>query len=101
SPPNGATGAPVNAQVVVQLSEPVDPISVGSSAVTVSGGGGNVAGAISVSSDQTTLTFTPTNVLAVSTSYTVGVSGFTDVAGNAAVPFTSSFSTGASGVPVT
>jgi len=101
SPPNGATGAPVNAQVVVQLSEPVDPISVGSSAVTVSGGGGNVAGAISVSSDQTRLTFTPTNVLAVSTSYTVGVSGFTDVAGNAAVPFTSSFSTGASGVAVT
>ncbi|MGO9275173.1 MAG: Ig-like domain-containing protein [Terriglobia bacterium] len=101
SPPSGASGAPVNAWVVVQLSGPINPISVGNNAITVSGGGGNVAGAITVSTDLTTLTFKPTNLLTASTTYTVGVSGFTDLAGNTVAPFTGSFGTGTSGVPVT
>ncbi|MGH8566428.1 MAG: Ig-like domain-containing protein [Gammaproteobacteria bacterium] len=96
SPPDGATGAPVNARVVVRLNEPVSALSVGSGAVSLTTAGGPLAGAISLSNDRQTLTFTPTSPLAVSTAHTVQVSGFTDVAGNAVVPFTSGFTTGAS-----
>lgn len=99
SPPNGATSVPVNAHVVVQFGEPLDPISVGNSAITVTAAGTPVAGTISLSTDGTTLTFAPTNVLAASTTYSVLVAGVTDTAGNAVVTFTSSFST--SGMTIT
>src|SRR6185437_977937 len=54
-----------------------------------SAGGTPVTGTISLSTDRTVLTFTPSSLLAVSTVYTVTVSGFEDVAGN-----------GLTGVPV-
>jgi len=98
SPANGTAGVPVNAQVVVVVSAPVSLASIGSGAITVSAGGTSVAGTISLSSDRTTLTFTPGSLLAVSTTYTVTASGFTDQAGNTVVPFTSTFTTGTSGV---
>ena len=101
SPPNGATGVPVNAHVVIQFGVQLDPISVGNSAITLSAGGTPVAGTISVSTDATTLTFAPTNLLAISTNYSVAVSGFTDTAGNTVTPFSSSFTTSSSGVAVT
>jgi YD repeat-containing protein len=101
SPANGTVGVQVNARVDVLVSAAVSAPSVGTNAITVSAGGVPVAGTISVSSDRSTVTFVPTSLLAVSTSYTVSVSGFTDQAGNAVVPFTSSFTTGTSGVPDT
>ena len=82
SPQNGSMGVPVNARVDVVMSSPINPATVGSSAITVTAGATPVAGAIAVSSDRTTLTFTPSSLLAVSTTYTVAVSGFTDQAGN-------------------
>jgi YD repeat-containing protein len=101
SPPSGTAGTPVNTQVVAVISAPVSAASVGSSAITVSAGGTPVSGTVSLSSDQTTLTFVPGGLLATSTVYTVKVSGFTDQAGNTVTPFTSTFTTGTSGTPVT
>ncbi|MGH3846549.1 MAG: Ig-like domain-containing protein [Pseudonocardiaceae bacterium] len=98
SPQDGSVGAPVNARVDVQVNEAIEPLSVSSSAIQVSAGGVAVGGTVSLSSDRTVLTFTPSSPLAVSTSYAVTVSGFTDVAGNPVSPFSSSFTTGASGV---
>jgi YD repeat-containing protein len=98
SPPAGSGDVPVNAQITVALNEPLEPASVGSSAIAVSTGGTTVLGVTSLSSDHTVLTFVPLSPLAVSTSYTVNVSGFKDVAGNLATPFTSSFTTGTSDV---
>jgi YD repeat-containing protein len=98
SPANGTSGVPVNPQVVVVVSAPVSAASVGSNAITVAAGGTPVSGAISLNGDRTTLTFVPGNLLAVSTTYTVTASGFTDQAGNTVVPFTSTFTTGTSGV---
>jgi len=98
SPPNGTTGVPVNVRVDVVMSAPVGVTSVGSNAITVSAGSTPVAGTISVSSSGTTLTFTPGSLLTASTVYTVNVSSFTDQAGNTVAPFTSSFTTGTSGV---
>ncbi len=98
SPPNGSSDAPVNAQIVAALNEPVEPASVGASAVTVSTGGITVLGTTSLSSDHTVLTFVPLSPLLVSTPYSVSISGFKDVAGNTATPFTSNFTTGTSNV---
>ena len=94
SPPNASAGAPLNTQVVAVISAPVSAVSIGSSAITVSTGGTPVSGTITLSADQTTLTFTPGGALAPTTAYTVQVSGFTDQAGNPVTPFTSTFTTG-------
>ena len=99
SPGNGAAGVPVNAVVEVGLSEAVSAASVSQSAVTVTAGGQAVAGTVTVP-NATTLLFTPASSLAVSTSYSVSVGGFTDLAGNAATAFSSSFTTGSSSTPV-
>jgi methionine-rich copper-binding protein CopC/phosphohistidine phosphatase SixA len=98
SPANGTLGVPVNPQVVVVVNAAVSAASVGSSAITVAAGGTPVNGSISLSSDRTTLAFVPSNLLTVSTAYVVTVSGFSDQAGNLVTPFSSTFSTGTSGV---
>jgi len=98
SPANGTLGVAVNPQVVVVVSAPVSAASVGSNAITVATGGTPVGGSISLSGDRTTLTFVPSSLLAVNTTYAVTVSGFTDQAGNLVTPFSSTFSTGTSAI---
>ena len=98
SPPNGAVGVPVNGRVDVRMSAPVSLASVVSGVVTLSASGTAASGTLSVSGDRMTVTFTPSGLLGVSTSYTVAVSGLTDQSGNVMVPFTSAFTTGTSGV---
>src|SRR5260370_37770746 len=94
SPPNGSVGVPLNAYVAVRLGAPVSPVTVGSSAITLSANGSNVAGAIAISADRQTVTLTPSSQLAANTGYTVTLGSFADVAGNLAAPFTSGFTTG-------
>jgi YD repeat-containing protein len=96
SPANGQSGTPVNIRVDVVTSAQLSAASVGTNAITLSIGGTQITGTVSLSSSGTTLTFVPATQLSVSTTYTVTVSGATDQAGNAVVPFTSSFSTGTS-----
>jgi RHS repeat-associated protein len=98
SPANGSSGVPANVRVDLAMSAPLSTASVGTSAVVVSSGGVPVPGAVTLNSSGTILTFVPINLLAVSTTYSVTASGFTDQAGNVVVPFTSSFTTGTSGV---
>ena len=98
SPPSGTTGVPVNARVVVRVSEPVSALSVDDTTVGVFVGGVPVAGTVSVDSSHTTLTFTPTESLATNTVYSVHVASFTDLGGKPLVPFSSNFSTGGSAV---
>ena len=95
SPPNGATGVPVNGQVVVQLSEPIAVAQLPTTVIQVSNGG-VVPGSLSISTDRQLLTFTPDAPMAVSTPYTIQVSGLVDHAGNALVPVNSSFTTSGS-----
>jgi large repetitive protein len=98
SPANGASGTPINIRLDLALSAQVSAASVGSNAVVLSAGGVPVTGTVTLSTSGTTLTFVPSTLLAASTAYSVTASGFTDQAGNAVVPFTSSFTTGTSGV---
>ncbi|MFN7962562.1 MAG: Ig-like domain-containing protein [Thermoanaerobaculia bacterium] len=96
APGNGALNVPVNARVAVRVSEPIDPLSVGSGAIVLTQGGNAVAGAVALSSDRMGLTFTPTAALATATVYQVTVGNFTDRSGNLVVPAFSSFTTSAS-----
>ena len=79
---NGATGAAVNASISVIFSEPMDASTINASTFTVKAGATAVPGTVSYSG--TTATFTPTDNLAYSTSYTATVTtGAKDLAGNA------------------
>ncbi|MGC2637763.1 MAG: Ig-like domain-containing protein [Acidobacteriaceae bacterium] len=99
SPANAATGAPLNAEVVVRFSSPINPNNQNVITVTPSGGSA-INGSASVASDNVTLTFVPTDGLLPSTTYTVSVSGFTDLIGNTGTAFTSEFQTGTSYAPI-
>jgi hypothetical protein len=98
SPPASSAGVPVNAPVVALLSKPIDPTSIGPNSIQLTPA---VSAAVSLASDQVTLTFTPSANLAVSTTYAVKVSGFRDTDGNAVTAFVSSFVTSSSNVPDT
>ena len=79
---NGATGVAVNAAISVIFSEPMDAATINASTFTVKAGATAVPGTVSYSG--TTATFTPTDNLAYSTSYTATVTtGAKDLAGNA------------------
>src|SRR5579864_7854457 len=94
SPTNGQTGLPLNARVSVMFSEPMSSVSMESNPIVLTQAGGAVVGTLSISADHTTMTLAPASPLAASSSYTVNVSGVTDVSGNLAPAFTSSFATG-------
>jgi methionine-rich copper-binding protein CopC len=97
SPPEGASGVAVNAPVVLAFDEPLSAVGLGPGAVVLTAGGPPLAGSVALSTDRRSLTFTPASLLATSTLHTVSLGTVTDRSGNAASPFTSSFTTGASG----
>ncbi|MFZ1084781.1 MAG: Ig-like domain-containing protein [Terracidiphilus sp.] len=100
SPANNATAAPLNAQVIVKFSTPVDPDAVSNIITVTPSGGSAISGTASLASDLVTLFFVPTGVLAPGTNYTVSVSGYQDVVGNVGTPFSSTFTTAASIAPI-
>ena len=93
---DGVVDVPVNAPVVIALDEPVSDQCVDDGTVVLTAGGVPVTGGTSLSTDHRTLTFTPTDSLAVSTAHAVDVTGLCDLAGNVIVPFSSGFTTSAS-----
>ncbi|MGZ4729741.1 MAG: DUF4082 domain-containing protein, partial [Acidimicrobiales bacterium] len=95
TPAAGATGVAVSTTVKAVMSERLKPTS---STFTLTGPSGSVAGSTSYDDASTTVTFTPTAALAVSTTYTATLSGSTDLAGNViAAPVSWSFTTAAAG----
>ncbi len=96
SPLNGATGVPVNATVVVAMTEPLNPFSVTATTVTLQSAGGPVPVTRVLSNSGTWLHLTPTGPLAVTTTYSVQLTGLRDLGGNALAGFTSTFQTAAS-----
>jgi hypothetical protein len=82
NPPNGATGVAI---ITASFSEAMTASSINTTTFTVVGPGSTpVAGTVSYNSTTRIATFTPTNPLAVSTSYTATITtGVKDAAGNA------------------
>ncbi len=97
SPTNGASGVPANVRIDVTVSTALDSASVTSSSVAVSTSGNPVAGTVTLGNGGTTLIWLPATLLTASTNYNVTLSGVTDQAENLLTPFTSSFTTAASG----
>lgn len=99
TPVNGATSVATNSAIVVQFSNPMNPISFNTTsfALTVISTSAVVPGTFSLSADAKTVTFTPTsNLMSGSVQYTLTISysGLLDVAGNAlSTTFTSFFQT--------
>ena len=96
SPPEGALDVPVNARVMVRLSEAVDRLTVTPGTVRLETGGGAVEASVSLSEQNRLVTLTPAQDLAVSTSHEIVLEGVRDISGNALARYTSSFWTGAS-----
>jgi methionine-rich copper-binding protein CopC len=95
NPSNGQTGVPLNSRISAQMSNNVDPTSIGNSSITVTPAGGSaIAGTVSLATDGVTVIFTPAAALTASKTYNVSVGGFRDIDGNAVTTFTSSFTTG-------
>lgn len=98
-PPNVLANTPVNGQGSVTLSPSItvkfdEPVVSSSLQFTLSSSAGSVPGTVSLSSDATTATFTPTSALAASTTFTASAKA-TDNSGNVmTAPFTWSFTTG-------
>ena len=89
-PVNNATGVVINKKIAATFSESMDPSSITTASVTVTGlGGVSVAGTVSYTAISNSLSFTPSANLASSTTFTVtikgGTTGAKDLAGNALV----------------
>jgi hypothetical protein len=97
SPESGDTNIPLNAQVVLQFNEQLDPITA-QTGFSMTTGGNAVPGSFTYSMNDETVTFTPASLLMPSTIYTVTYSTqITDTAGNAlSNPGSFSFQTGSS-----
>ena len=100
SPANTASAVPLNAQVIVTFSSPIDPAVVSNIITVTPAGGSPIAGTATLASDLVTLFFVPTTVLQPGTVYTVAVSGYLDVVGNVGAAFSSSFTTATSIAPL-
>ncbi|QWF79789.1 DUF4082 domain-containing protein [Amycolatopsis sp. CA-230715] len=80
TPATGTSNVALTAPITTTFSEPVDPASA--QIWLTDPGGAKLTGAVSLSSDQKTVTWTPSGALAPNTRYTASVS-IADVNGNA------------------
>ena len=93
SPVNGASGIPLNAEVIVSVSAPIDPTSWTQNSIQLLNGSTPVTGTVTEPDNQT-LVFAPSSPLSAGTLYTVKFSGFTDANGNAVATPPTTFTTG-------
>jgi len=93
APAASATGVATSAAVTVTFSEPVLATTLSTATFTLTRGG-PVAGTVMPSAGGLRATFTPSVALSLGVSYDIALSqSVQDLAGNALLPFTSSFST--------
>ncbi|MBI4575084.1 MAG: Ig-like domain-containing protein, partial [Planctomycetes bacterium] len=103
SPPGGSSGVATGTPVEVRFSEAMDPASITSSSVRILFGAGSpVAGTLALDASGRVATFTPTAGLAPDATHELAVTTLaTDLAGNAATAFTTSFRTAATVLALT
>src|SRR5713101_7062786 len=91
-PPSGATGVFAGTNVSVSFNTCIDPASVTAPNFLLAGGVSLVSGSLSYDAPSATVVFNPTTNLALSSFYTMAVSGVRGAHGEAlATPFGSSF----------
>ena len=95
SPADKLGNVPVNANVRVRFSGPVDPLTVNGTTIQVSGGNQTVVpSAISFSENNQVVQITPNDVRPAATVMTLSIAGVTDLAGNVIPTQTTQFTTG-------
>lgn len=97
TPASLATGVLRSSTIQLQFSKRIDPLTVTNATFTVAPTSTQqpIAGAIVISADGLTATFTPTSSLAASTQYEItATSGITDLEGQALTTSQSTFTTG-------
>ncbi len=93
-PPDGSLDVSLATDIILTLSEPVDPGSADGNALKVTRNGQKIPGVIRVYADGMQVTFDPTGGLEPDSDYTIQVrASLLDLSGNAAVSFTSGFDT--------
>ena len=92
NPPNGQTNVPINTQVQILFSEPIQVTTI--SGVTLKTGSTTLNMTPVFSNANQTLTLIPPSLLAPNTSYTLTIAGPVDLAGNALATVTQTFATG-------
>lgn len=102
TPTSGATGVPTTTTVRAAFNAPLLASSVNAGTFTLTGPAGAVAGAVTLSADSLTATFTPTAALATNATYTArlvgGATGVQSQQGaTLASDFTWTFTTGTTG----
>ncbi len=99
SPVSGDTNDPLNTNVVLQFSTPINPLTQ-PTGVTVAAGATTIPGTYTFSPDYTQITFVPGSTLSSNTTYTVTLtSALQDQAGNALTdPGSFTFKTGTANV---
>ncbi len=91
---SSAVNVPVNAQIGVQFSEPLNPLYLNSTTVRlIQAGGSVVAGDVILAADGLSLLFIPKSTLLSSQSYTLSINGVKDYSGNLLQPLQHQFST--------
>lgn len=98
TPPNGsAPVCPAAAMITATFSKAMNPATINTSTFTVSAGGVNLPGKVTYTAATNVATFTPTNTLPASTTFTGTITtGATDTTGQTlATNFTWTFSTSA------
>ena len=95
SPIDATSSIGTNALIVIQFSKVMDPISITSATIQVTGGSQTVV-PVSVSLDPTTrfVNLTPQAPLPANTLMTLAINGVTDPEGNLVTPKTTHFTTG-------
>ncbi|MFA5865531.1 MAG: Ig-like domain-containing protein, partial [Phycisphaerae bacterium] len=96
-PDNAATGVPINRKIVATFSEAMDPLTITTTTVKMTGPGGtSVKGTVAYDAANNMALFTTASDLAINTPYTATITtGAKDLAGNAlASAFVWSFTTG-------
>ena len=94
SPPDGSADVPLNAQIAAYVDAALNPLTIGPGSLSVHSAGTPVGGTVSLSNDRRALMFAPSAPLTATATYTVDVANAADLAGNAVMPATSTFSTG-------
>jgi methionine-rich copper-binding protein CopC len=97
NPANLQTNVPINNTVAATFSEAIDPLTLTAATFKVTGpGGAAIAGAVNYDASSDTVTFTPSNNLTATTTYTMTITtGAKDLAGNPLTNnFVSTFTTG-------
>jgi hypothetical protein len=97
APTNNVTGIGTNSTIRIQFSEAIDPITVNTSNLTLTGNAASIPWQATFDSTGTVLTVIPQAALPASVQITVALaSGVTDLAGHGLPAFSSVFTTGAS-----